>query len=279
MNIIILNLDIQRMRGPAFSCTWLRLRVWWMALDGSVGRRHEHPRTRERDIAIGSTESTPSNTIAFASCGRLDPRPSAEAARDNTSQSVSSQSSQSVQGSQSQTTLRECVDFLRCSRGLNSSTRVASSCSRSNTQSLFQPLRHARRPFKQRPYYRKKWQHEFVCLSQVGQFIPPDTVDRVRLAQAGLGVSCDYDSGVDELHQELLSTFPPLRGGGGYEFLKLDEASRRHLSVVPPPTGGYSPVYLKAVFLQAKIFIRPLQKNLDLTPTADKEVCILLVQC
>ena len=118
----------------------------------------------------------------------------------------------------------------------------------------------------------------FVCLSQVGQFIPPDTADRVRLAQAGLGekrVSCDYDSGVDELHQELLSTFPPLRGGGGYEFLKLDEASRRQLSVVPPPPDGYSPVYLKAVFLQAKIFIRPLQKNLDLTPTADKEVCIL----
>ena len=77
---------------------------------------------------------------------------------------------------------------------------------------------------------------------------------------------------MDELHQELLAAFPPLHGGGGYEFLKLDEACRRQLSVVPPPPGGYNQTYLKAVFLQAKIFIRPLQKNLDLTPVADNEV-------
>lgn len=119
----------------------------------------------------------------------------------------------------------------------------------------------------------------FMCLYQVGQFIPPDTAECVCLAQAGLGeerISCSYDGSVDELHRELLSAFPPLCGGGGYEFLKLDEASRRQLSVIPPPPGGYSQTYLKAVFLQAQIFIRPLQNNLDLTPVAESEVISML---
>lgn len=143
---------------------------------------------------------------------------------------------------------------------------------------LFQPLQHRSRrrhmtAKKYRPYSEKKWQHAFVCLSQVGQFIPPDTADRVRLVQAGLGerrVSCSLESSAEALHQELLSAFPRLRDGGGYEFLKLDETSRKQLSVVPPPLGGYNPSYLRAIFLQAKIFIRPLQRNLDLTPMNDE---------
>ena len=178
--------------------------------------------------------------------------------------------------SQSASGLWECLDSLRSSRGGSSSRslRLTSgfSPSTASTSAQFQPLRHTRRLSEKRPYHTKKWQHVFVCLSQVGQFMPPDTTERVRLAQAGLGekrICCSYDSGVDELHQELLAAFPPLRGGGGYEFLKLDEACRRQLSVVPPPPGQ---TYLKAVFLQARIFIRPLQKNLDLTAVADNEV-------
>lgn len=116
-------------------------------------------------------------------------------------------------------------------------------------------------------------QHAFVCLSQIGQYIPPDTADRVRLIQAALGekrVSCSLESRGTELHEEFLSAFPRLRDGGGYEFLKLDEGSRKCLNVVTPPTGGYNPAYLKAIFLQAKIYIRPLQKNLVLTPLGEE---------
>ena len=190
--------------------------------------------------------------------------------------------------SQPRPALRECLDSLRDDRS-SSSRRPshnhpgtpASSVSSANGGTpvpLFQPLQHSRRRHwtkKYRPYSEKRWQHVFVCLSQVGQFIPPDTADRVRLVQAGLGekrVSCGWGSGVDELHRELLSAFPRLRSGGGYEFLKIDEASRRHLSVVPPPAGGYSPTYLRAVFLQAKVFIRPLQRNLDLAPIEEEVI-------
>lgn len=64
--------------------------------------------------------------------------------------------------------------------------------------------------------------------------------------------------------------FLHLRDGGEYEFMKLDEASWKKLNVVPPLTGGYTPVYLKAIFLNTKILIRPLYKNLVLTPIGQK---------
>ena len=139
----------------------------------------------------------------------------------------------------------------------------------------FLPARRRNVP-KYRPYLttlNKKWQHTFVCLSQVHQFMPPDTADRVRLVQAGLGekkISCSLEATAEELHQTLLEAYPRLRNGGGYEFLKIDEGSRKSFSVVPSPAGGYTPHYLKAIFLQAKIFVRPLQKCLDITPLVEQ---------
>ena len=158
--------------------------------------------------------------------------------------------------------------------------------SRSTTASsvqnaIFRPSR--RRDYRRsRPYdATKKWQHSFVCLAQVGQYLPPDTADRVRLVQAGLGekkISCGVDAGPEELHQELLASFPRLKSGGGYECLKLDECSRKTLSVVPPPTGGYTPFYLKSIFHQAKVYVRPLQMCLDLTPVEDVSAVILCLK-
>lgn len=118
----------------------------------------------------------------------------------------------------------------------------------------------------------------YVCLPlQVHQFFPPDTADRVRLVQAGLGekkISCSLEATAEELHRALLEAYPRLRSGGSYEFLKIDERSRKSFSVVPPPAGGYTPHYLKAIFLQAKIFVRPLQKTLDVSPLVEEVSCI-----
>ena len=183
--------------------------------------------------------------------------------------------------------LRECVYSLRRDRHSSSPSlsRTDSTTSGCNTMSLFQPLQSSRHRYsskKYRPYSEKKWQHVFVCLAQVGQFIPLDTADRVRLVQAGLGekrISCALEAGAEELHQELLVAFPRLRNGGGYEFLKLDEANRKSLTVVPPPTGGYIPVYLKAIFMEAKMFLRPLQKCLDLTPIENKVYVAVNLYC
>ena len=146
--------------------------------------------------------------------------------------------------------------------------------------SLFRPsyLR-GRDRRRHRPYdtAAKRWHHSFVCLAKVGQYLPPDTADRVRLVQAGLGekrITCGVDSGPEDLHQELLAGFPRLKNGGGYEYLKLDECGRKTLTVVPPPIGGYTPFYLKSIFHQAKVYMRPLQRCLDLTPADDVSILI-----
>lgn len=87
-------------------------------------------------------------------------------------------------------------------------------------------------------------------LALVGQYITQDTADCVRLFRAGLGdklVRYKLENSADELHQILMCIFPHLHSGG-YEFLKLEEASRRQLTVVPPPTDGYIPLYIKDFF-------------------------------
>ena len=86
-------------------------------------------------------------------------------------------------------------------------------------------------------------------MAQVGQLIVNSArhSDRVRLVLAGLGESYSMDASAEEFHHELLAEFPRLRNGGGYELLR--------------PAGGHNPVYLRAIFMQAKIFVRPLQKR------------------
>ena len=186
--------------------------------------------------------------------------------------------------SSTRTTLRESVrnsNFCRpYSRSPTSSSHFADSPACASQSAVFQPtpLRYRSKLGKKKKDSfsgGKRWQHAFVCLALVGQYIPPDTADRVRLVQAGLGekrVRCELESSAEELHETLMCTFPRLRSGGGYEFLKLEEASRRQLAVVPPPPGGYIPLYVKAIFLQAKVFIRPLQNDLDLTPLTVERV-------
>lgn len=111
----------------------------------------------------------------------------------------------------------------------------------------FQPVRRRTSVPRFRPYQQqvhKKWQHTFVCLSQVDQFFPPDTNDRVRLVQAGLGekkISVNPDGTAENLHAAVLDTYPCLRDGGGYEFMKIDESSRKCFSVVPPSSRWLHP--------------------------------------
>ena len=73
------------------------------------------------------------------------------------------------------------------------------------------------------------------------------------------------------LHHDLLEAFPKLRAGGGYELLRTSERNNRTLDVIPPPPSGYTVAYLKSVAGQAKIYVRPLQKDLDLTPTQGED--------
>ena len=77
-----------------------------------------------------------------------------------------------------------------------------------------------------------------------------------------------------------MTEFPKLRNGGGFELLRC-AASTRQLELIPFSISN-SPKLLKPWIGNARIYIRPIQVNLDLTPTEgyEEEVqnCVLIGQ-
>lgn len=67
--------------------------------------------------------------------------------------------------------------------------------------------------------------------------------------------------GSSDFHLELLEAFPKLKQAGRYELLRTSEHSKN--AVIPPPSGGYTAQYLKAVVSQAKVYVQPLQHSLS----------------
>jgi len=97
----------------------------------------------------------------------------------------------------------------------------------------------------------------------------PSPMDRGQLLQAGLGdknISFVESADAEDLHYDLLEAFPKLKSGGGYELMRTSDRGNRTLAVIPCPSSGYTIAYLRSVAGQAKVYIRPLQKDLDLSP-------------
>ena len=129
----------------------------------------------------------------------------------------------------------------------------------------------------------KIWEHQFFCLAKKTQCSPPGAIDRGHLMQAGLGgktLSFVETSDAEMFHEDLLDAFPKLRTGGGYELLRTNEHNVRSLDIIPPPPSGYAVDYLKGVAGQAKIYIRPLQRDLDLAPAeGEGTVSVIYALC
>ncbi|XP_034534660.1 uncharacterized protein LOC117809074 [Notolabrus celidotus] len=95
-----------------------------------------------------------------------------------------------------------------------------------------------------------------------------------RLAAAGLGdkrlTFQGSQENPDKFRDFLFEAFPPLRQGGGFELLKISGTIRsRQLVLIPCPNEGYHVRHLKDPQTQighATIFIRPLQRTLNLEP-------------
>lgn len=64
----------------------------------------------------------------------------------------------------------------------------------------------------------------------------------------------------DDTHFTILEAFPQLKDAGGYEILRASQ--NRILEVVPAPADGYTTAYLMDIFGQAKIYLRPIQRDL-----------------
>lgn len=110
------------------------------------------------------------------------------------------------------------------------------------------------------------WEKEFTCLAHIDQKRTPDPLHKAELIRAGLGgarLSLFENGDAWEFHEQLVEKFPKLHDGGGYELLRT-VGSSHELQIIPPPSGGYTTLYVKSVVGQAKVYVRPLQKDLSL---------------
>lgn len=77
-----------------------------------------------------------------------------------------------------------------------------------------------------------------------------------------------------------MAAFPALAFAGGYELLRIDENCRRMLEIIPSPPSGYTAEFLKECVHHAKIYIRPVQRDLsDEVMQPFDLVTIIIVRC
>ena len=127
------------------------------------------------------------------------------------------------------------------------------------------------------------WTRVFVCLANTSDSRMPSSTYYRDLKKASLGkksITFNIADTPVQFDHKLKTHYPKLEIAGGY-LLMCSHSSSRSLEEIKPP---YYVERLKRKTGQCKIFIRPLQSNLDLTPDAceeEKEVKLLLtnLQC
>ena len=114
------------------------------------------------------------------------------------------------------------------------------------------------------------WKHRFVCLATCDcDRVPTTEAEKDELVKAGLGEKMvefeDIHMESEEFHEVLHQAYPQLQKAGGFVFCKCIVNTRRleQLSQVCLS----SPSVLKARVGTARTYIRPLQRDLDLTST------------
>ena len=117
-----------------------------------------------------------------------------------------------------------------------------------------------------------KWKHKFFCLAFRDQErIPTTDGEKDELLQAGLGEKeitfCNLNMSAESFRDLLQDHFPQLRDSGGYHLCKCKPNSRE-LEVLSKFAHS-SPEALKQRVGNAKTYIRPLQKDLDLSAVID----------
>ena len=113
---------------------------------------------------------------------------------------------------------------------------------------------------------------KFVCLASGSSSKPPTSVkERTMLANAGLGDSTilfDLDDSTSHCHEKILEAYPKL-ASTGYELLLFDRsADVQSFCHLKPP---YLPKKLKEVAGQCKIYVRPLQSDIEVTVNNEEE--------
>lgn len=145
---------------------------------------------------------------------------------------------------------------------------------------LFRPTRGGPRQRHKKGSVRT-WTGHFFCIADRMATKPPKTSEKLALQNAGLGFKKIQFQEIDTeemVFAKLISTdgFPQLKDVGGFELLHC-QSNCRELQVISCP---WSVEFLKKVIgTQAKICIRPIQKNLKVIniieegPSTLKESC------
>ncbi|KAK3581809.1 hypothetical protein CHS0354_028816 [Potamilus streckersoni] len=118
------------------------------------------------------------------------------------------------------------------------------------------------------------WTHRFCLLASTSGDSVPTRDERKRLYDAGLGdkkINFCKDSDPAYFRTKLEESFPKLKSGGGFELLRSGISSRVFLERIRMPHGGYTSAYLadESNLGQAVCYIRPIQRDLDLSAITD----------
>ena len=116
------------------------------------------------------------------------------------------------------------------------------------------------------------WSHKFICLAYTDQDKScSSTPEKTELILAGLGEKNitinDVDCSPKEFRDCITAAFPKLAAGGGFEYLKCAPSTRK-LEVIPFHICN-SVRRLRAWIGNAKVYLRPIQMNLDLTASEE----------
>jgi hypothetical protein len=163
-------------------------------------------------------------------------------------------------------------------KALETLTRLRSGLSVGETTDRKRAREETLKLFSKKP--KIAWKHKFVCLGDhLAQKIPTAEWEKALLLEAGLG---EQEVEFTELSptyfkSKLYSAFPKLEEGGGFHLMKCKPNSR-NLEILPMSLHS-SPINLKQRVGNARTYIRPIQRDLDLSslPENDLEVvCIFM---
>ena len=126
------------------------------------------------------------------------------------------------------------------------------------------PNRNAKAPKRRKSG--KEMSTKFFCLANTTQEDVPNNDEKQQLLVAGLGekkVTLQSDSSPSDLVAAIKETYPKLTDSGGYEFMYA-KASSRQLFIIDEGENGYTIEFLERFVGQGRVYIRPIQCNLDL---------------
>lgn len=94
----------------------------------------------------------------------------------------------------------------------------------------------------------------------------PNRSEKEDLQLCGLGekqIQINISASSSELRMQIQSLFPRLKDIGGFEYLRCLPNSRA-LVVLQTIGGGHTPMSLKATLGNAKLYVRPIQQDIEM---------------